>query len=228
MKHRIVKLALALSASAAIALAASYSHAADAATGTAADRAGELKQWREKCNDPDPDLRLAHIEQAIATNDAPVQRICTRSALESDNLDIKNLGLRAAIASSTQITFTVEQSPGLIEAFKKAGNDERALNQVNDSYLNRHWNYLKNGLVFLVDGAKVTGSSSVWFCMVDCQRRDDTYKGNAVVTGNKISWVGRTSLGTCTLNLTLEKGGELKGMFQVDKEPAFPVSVKLL
>ncbi|MEW7009646.1 hypothetical protein [Lentilitoribacter sp. EG35] len=75
---------------------------------SAEERAGELKNWREQCNHPDPDLRLAYLEAALETNDASINRICVRLALKSDNADLRNLGLRAAIASFDQITFEVD------------------------------------------------------------------------------------------------------------------------
>lgn len=64
----------------------------------AAERAGQLKTWREQCSDPDPDLRLAYIEAAIASGDAAVMRICVRQSLESDDADIRNLGQSPAPA----------------------------------------------------------------------------------------------------------------------------------
>ena len=84
------------------------------------ERAGQLKTWRQQCADPDVDLRSAYIEAAIASKDVVVVRICVRLALESNDADIRNLGLRAAIASISQLTFAVTIPPELAQAYEDA------------------------------------------------------------------------------------------------------------
>lgn len=198
-------------------------------TNAATDRAGLLKEWREKCNDPDPDLRLAYIEQAILSNDTPIQRICTKIALESDNNDIRNLGLRTAISASTQITFHVEMPQKIADDLKKAGNDEDRIKKVTSSSEYRNWEMLKNGLVFEIESTEKTSPTSVWYPMIMQSSRYDGYKGKAVITGNKIVWVGRLTVhDTGSFNLTLHTGGEIKGNLQVGNTIIFAINAKLL
>lgn len=195
------------------------------------ERAGELVQWREHCNDPDPDLRLAYIENAISTNDVSIKRICVRLAAESDNADIRNLGLRAAIASLNQITFSVEMPRLLQDALKKAGNREG----LNDGRLNSiydRYEIVKNGIPMVVVDAAVPSSTSIWYPLTDRDKKDDRFKGTATIRGDQILWVGSIALGggsssEATINVKLERGGELKGFFQYHDSPLFPVSAKL-
>lgn len=197
---------------------------------TAADRAGDLKLWRERCNDPDPDLRLAYIEEAIVAKDSPAQRICIKTALESDNHEIRNLGLRAAIAITPQITFTVGMPPALAAALESVNHDEKAIKQTKAFQVYEYWTRLQGGLVFMIEGAKANSPSSVWYSMTSQSSKSDSRKGNAVVTGNRLVWVGTSGLSamsSCTLNVILGSGGELKGTFQISDEPPFPIVATL-
>jgi len=91
------------------------------------DRAGDIKLWRDQCNDSDPDLRTAYVEEAIATKGTTIKRICVRLAMESSDDDVRNLGLRAAIAMLKEISFKVEIQPELQQYISDAGDDKKKL-----------------------------------------------------------------------------------------------------
>lgn len=196
----------------------------------AEDRAGELKSWREQCNDPDPDLRLAYVEKAVASGDAAVQRICIRLALESDNADIRNLGLRAAVAMQQQIRFDVAIPPQLAAALKSASGSEKKMAEIDRWYVMRSWRTMENGLVFAIDGAEVGSSSSVWFPLAGLSDSSNNYKGKATIVGTTLNWLGRVNLtpDVCTLDAQLKAGAELAGMFHCGDNWSFPVSARLL
>jgi hypothetical protein len=205
--------------------------APQASAQTVAERAGELKTWREQCNDPDPDLRLAYVEAALATGDASIQRICIRIALESGNADIRNLGLRAAIARLDQITFAVEIPAELKAAYDEAGNDRKKLDKIERaSWSARNYATIQNGLTFILEDASVTSSSSSWYPLGGVAEKSENYQGKAVITGDAIDWVGNASLGRswkCRLHVVLAAGGILEGKLQCANHVAFPVSAKL-
>ncbi|UIK04107.1 hypothetical protein [Neorhizobium galegae] len=196
----------------------------------AQDRAGELKAWREQCNDPDPDLRLAYVEKAVAGGDAAIQRICTRLALDSDNADIRNLGLRTAVATLPQIRFSVEIPPQLTAAIKAASGNEKKMAELERSYIMRSWQLMQNGLIFEIDGAEPGTSNSVWYPMVGLNDRNNNYKGKTTIVGSRLTWLGRANLpqGECSLNIQLKAGSELAGTFQCADAWPFAVSAKLL
>lgn len=205
-----------------------------AATGTqaqtAADRAGELKVWREQCSDPDPDLRLAYIEAAIGTKDTAVIRICARQSLESDDSDTRNLGLRAALASMDQIRFEVEMPELLADALADADDDEKKLAEIERWYIKRDWQGLQGGLVFEIDKADMIKGSAVWFPMVNRSARYDRHTGKVAITGDTVTWVGAANLATgdCTLTASLVPGPALEGEFLCVQGEPFPVTAKLL
>lgn len=201
-----------------------------ASSQTAEDRAGEIKQWRERCAEPDVDLRTANIEGAIDTGDVTIIRICSRQALEADDADVRNLGLRAALASVERITFSVEMPEALAKAKEAAGNDQKKLATVDRLYVANDWGILQSGLVFELSEATVTGGSSVWFPLAGLSERNDRYSGKAHVTGSRVTWVGRASLSVpeCKLDVGIEPGAELVGVFHCDRSPPFPVRAKLL
>lgn len=197
----------------------------------AAERAGQLKDWRNACTDPDPDLQLAYLEAAIATGDTAIIRICVREALESDNADILNLGLRAALASAPRITFQTSIPPELKKEYDNAGKDKEKLNQISHYYINGTWLDLRPGLTFEVTDAKIESSTATWTSLVDSNKPDERNKGISRITGTRVTWQGQVAAGrtwTCILDAELVAGQKLQGELSCPKQWAIPVSLKLL
>lgn len=197
---------------------------------SAEERAGELKMWRQQCADSDVDLRTAYIEKAIASEDVAIIRICVRLALESSDADIRNLGLRAAIASISQLTFAATMPPQLAQAYEEAGDDERALQKVEGYYITRIFRTIKNGLVFEIKKADVTAGTSIWYPLAGLAQASDRYKGQATVIGDRVSWVGSADLsgGDCSFQVELTEGAILTGQFQCNDYWKVPISAPLL
>ncbi|MCW1751114.1 hypothetical protein [Rhizobium acaciae] len=213
-----------------IALLAVWAAPASSFAQETSNRAGELKTWREQCNDPDPDLRLAYVEQAVATGDVAVQRICVRLALDSDNADIRNLGLRAAFAATSRLSFSVDMPPELEAALKAAGSNEKKQAEIARWYVMQDYQVLKNGLYIEIDGAVVSAGISTWYPLVGLNQRDDRFRGQASVNGSRVNWVGSALLSkqACSIDVQLDAGAVLKGKLQCSDLPAFPISAKLL
>jgi hypothetical protein len=197
---------------------------------TAIERASEIKTWRDQCSDPDADLRIAYIEAAIASKDMAIMRVCVRQSLESDNADIRNLGLRAAIASVDQLRFDADMPASLAAALKKAGNDDDALRDVGRLYVAQMWSYLETGLVFSITDADITSGTSTWWPLAQLDSPSDNFKGKATVVGDQVTWVGsaRLVLTDCRLNLDLVAGPMLQGTFQCGRADPFTVRARLL
>lgn len=197
----------------------------------ATDRAGDIKLWRDQCNDGDPDLRTAYVEEAIETKGTTVKRICVRLALGSSDDDVRNLGLRAAIAMQKEFTFKVEMPPELKLALSKAGDDQKKLEDLNSSYEMRAYQIIKNGLTFSITEAEVATDRSVWFPYGGLSAPHNNFKGPATIVGDEVTWVGNADLGygyKCQLSAKLGNGAELVGKLQCNTFRAFPVSAKLL
>lgn len=201
-----------------------------AAAQVATDRAGEIKTWRDQCADPDIDLRTAYIEQAIATSDTAVIRVCLRQALESDDADIRNLGLRAALASISQMTFEVTMPPELEKAYAEAKSNDKKVADIDRYLVSANYRLIKQGLIFAIDGADVSAGTSKWFPMAGLDAINDNYFGTTQVIGDKLNWVGRAYLqdSPCTLSVRVTSGAQLGGLFQCGQEWAFPVTAQLL
>ncbi len=199
---------------------------------TAEERAASLKTWRAQCADPDPTLRLAYLEAAIATTDLSIQRICIREALENDDADVRNLGLRAALATMNKIAFETWMPPKLDAAYKQAGNDEDKLREINRYNIVRTYDVVRNGLVFDIKSASITSGQSVWYPLATRDRAHDNYRGDALVVGSKLTWHGAMDLGgyksSCTLAVVLTTGAVLEGALQCDRQWAIPVAAPLL
>lgn len=198
---------------------------------SAADRAGELKTWREQCSDPDPDLRLAYVEAALESEDASVARICIRQSLDSANADIRNLGLRAALAAADRITFAVTPPATLAKALQEAKGDAKKLGELERSHEMRHWRVLQSGLTVEIDEADLKSGTSKWHPLAGLGERHKSYVGQATVTGDAVNWVGRVALplpNDCIMNLALSEGSTLSGVFKCGQLEPFPVSASLL
>jgi len=181
----------------------------------AQDRAGALQTWREQCADPDPDLRLAYIENAIATNDASIQRICIRLALQSDNADIRNLGLRAAIVSVPQITFMTTMPKSLENDLKQTAGDEQKLRNVYNSQTYRLYAGVKGGLSMRSEKNEFEKNNFIWNSLAENSEVEGRYSGKAVIIGSKISWTGKIRAHdeyNCSINVSLTKDAKLSGL----------------
>ena len=196
-------------------------------------RAASLQTWREQCSDPDPDLRLAYVESAIANKDASVQRICIRLALQSDNSDIRNLGLRAAIAATQQITFMPTMPKSLEAELRKGADDENFMRKVKETYASRVYETTQNGLKMCSDKVEIGKNSFLWNTLAaNVELRKDGFT-KATITGSKISWTGYvniSSLGTisCSVNVALTREGKLAGKLLCDKTPPIDIIADLL
>jgi len=201
------------------------------AQSTALERAGEIKAWRDQCNHPDPDLRLAYLEAALETKDESIERICIRSALKNDNNDVRNLGLRAAIASFDQLSFDVEMPPQLAKYIEEADGDSDRLNEIGDWYITQDYNVIQNGMVFEIKGASVSKGQSTWFPLGGRSNSHKNLQGEATIVGERLRWIGLAKLArdwTCTLDVGLNAAGELEGFFQCRDLWPFPVKASLL
>lgn len=197
----------------------------------ATDRAGDIKLWRSQCNDADPDLRTAYVEEAIETKGTTIKRICVRLAMESSDDDVRNLGLRAAIAMQRELRFKVEMPPELSDALSKARDDQGKLNDIDKTAEMRIYQIIKSGLTFGITDAEVATDRSVWFPYGSLSTPNDNYKGPASIVGDEITWVGNAyfaSGSVCRLTGRLDNGARLVGELQCDSHSAFPVSARLL
>ncbi len=195
------------------------------------DRAGEIKLWREQCNDPDVDLRTAYIEQAIETAGATVKRICIRKALESTDADIRNLGLRAALANIQQLAFKTEMPEPLKAAYKKAAGKDKDLKQVDNYYISKIYRVVQNNLVFEIKEGSVTTAQSVWYPLGSISEASDSYKGVATVVGDEVNWTGGASLGvraTCRVTAKIKEGATLEGVLHCNDYWPIPIKAPLL
>jgi len=204
--------------------------AAPALSQTATDRAGELKAWREQCTDPDSDLRMAYVEAALETDDAAVIRICVRQSLESDNSDIRNLGLRATLASLEQLSFAIEPPAKLTDALESAEGDEDKLSSIANWFIARDWQSLQNGLVFAIQKADFARGTATWMPTVNLTKPSERNVGKLTIVGDAITWVGSASLANseCSLNARLTAGPALEGEWLCSRGEPFKVRADLL
>lgn len=103
---------------------------------TPQERVAQIQEWRENCSDPNPDLRLAYIEAALAESDPTLSRICLELALLSDDPNIRDLGLRAALARAERLIFDLEM-PAAYQAAIESAENERAREEVEEQWSQR-------------------------------------------------------------------------------------------
>lgn len=195
------------------------------------ERAVAIKTWRAQCNDPDPDLRLAYLEAALETNDNTIIRTCARLALNSDNSDLRNLGLRAILASKEQINFEVTQPIEITKAIEDAGDDEDKLREIGNWYTSRAYRKIRNGMTYIVEKAKTSSSSAHWTAIGGRSSAHKDFRGKAIIVGDRVTWTGKAELDSyqnCQLNVVLGSGAKLSGSLICDNLHSFPVHVDLM
>lgn len=191
-------------------------------------RAGALQTWREQCADPDPDMRLAYLESAIASNDTSIQRICIRLALQSDNADIRNLGLRAALVSVPQITFVTTMPRSFENDLKHAAGDDKKLSNIKNSQGYRLYEGVRGGLIMCSEKVEFERNNFIWNSLASNSEVRSDFTGKAVIIGSRINWTGRVFgiAGTgynCTINVGVTSDAKLKGV--LDCRDAAPIDI---
>src|ERR1700728_4808787 len=71
-------------------------------------RQEELAKVQELLSDPDPNARLANMEEIVKSGDATRLQVALRIVFHSDDPNMRALGLRAYIASLHELTFDIE------------------------------------------------------------------------------------------------------------------------
>jgi|GEM_PF-4455062 len=197
------------------------------------ERAAKIKEWRANCSDPDPDLRLAYIEGAIATNDRTIIRACVRQTLNSQNEDVRNLALRAALAASERLTMMFDMPESYREAVAKAGGDPAKLKTITKKYTKPLWPHGQmNGLVTLVAKSTAFESQvSEWFVLGTNAKEMDAHTAKLTIFGNSISGNGTINIsnyvGKLLFNLSLDKEGMLVGTGNIYYGENYTMKIKL-
>lgn len=181
---------------------------------TAQNTAAILQTWRTACADPNPDLAIGYLQEAMNTKNRLVNRVCLRQVLESDNADVRSTALRIVVGSVPLIQFRVSKPEGEI------GNNAQL------------WSYIQTGLVFqAVDGDPQNGSAT-WHSLVTNAQPNKNLAGQVDVFGSGLRWAGRVQIGvatnTCRLSAELTQGDAISGTFQCEAGPLFPVTASLL
>lgn len=198
---------------------------------TAMERAAALKTWRAQCSEPDPDLQLGYLEEAITLNDESILRICLRQTLNSDNADTLNLALRTAIASKKRLIFETSLPPELAKAYQGVGRDKKKKEEIDDSYIAQLYSYIANGLAFEIRDAELGSNRSLWLSIAKNSEPDDRFSGQAYAVGSKVTWTGSIWVGstyTCDLATRIVPGSRLEGTLNCDRLWPVPVTAPLL
>ncbi|KIX11843.1 hypothetical protein [Dethiosulfatarculus sandiegensis] len=224
MKHTALMLLVTVCVTA---LSLQGSYAADAT-----NRAASLKTWRTQCSDPDPDMQIGYLEEAIALKDESILRICLRQTLNSDNADTRNLALRTAISARNRIIFETTMPAELTNAYKKAEKDKRKKKEVDGSPTARLYSVISNGLIFDIQNAELGSNRSLWFPIAGNTKADDRFSGRADVVGTKVIWTGEIAYTggqytTCDLQIKLVRGSRLEGTLKCEGMWTIPVRAPL-
>ncbi|WP_149777242.1 hypothetical protein [Ruegeria intermedia] len=181
-----------------------------AAQSNAASIAAALQSWRDACSDPNPDLVIGYMADAVATASIEVRKACLRQVFASDNVDLRSAALRITITSLPRIRFRV--SP--------------------ESANHNFYGAIQTGLIFeAAEGDLATGTAK-WFPLVKNSQPSDDYSGTVAVLGTGIVWKGRVygpgGVTGCSLSADLAEGAALQGIIHCGNQGTYPVAADLL
>ncbi len=172
--------------------------------------AASLQSWRDACSDPNPDLALGYLMDAVATGSVDVRKACLRQVLLSDNADLQNSALRVLITSLPVIRFrmTEEVRPG----------NSRIAHLVAS---------LKTGLLFQVSDGNAQAGTAIWRPAIDTPQPGADAAGTMTVFGSDVHWAGTAAYYgktyPCTLTASLVEGKRLAGIFACESSVSIPV-----
>ena len=86
-------------------------------------RQAEFAKVQELFADPDPNMRLANMEQIVNSGDATKFDLALSLAFHSDDQSMRALGMRAYIASLHGLTFDMQLPPQTQRQYDEAQGD---------------------------------------------------------------------------------------------------------
>jgi hypothetical protein len=89
----------------------------------AQSRREELAKLQEMLSDPDPNARLAYLEEIVKTDDVTKIQSALRIVFQSDDQHMRALAVRAYIASFKELTFDLQLQPEIQRQYDDAQAD---------------------------------------------------------------------------------------------------------
>jgi hypothetical protein len=187
------------------------------AQSNAASIAAAMQSWRDACGDPNPDLALGYLVDAVATGNIDVRKACLRQILASDNSDLRSSALRVVIATLPLIRFRV----GAPEADDRLNSSDARIQKS-----------ISTGLVFQSSGGNADTGTATWFPLIANPAASQELQGTVTVLGSGVIWAGRAQYANirddCKLTAELDTETHLIGQFQCGTGYLFPVSASML
>ncbi|MEO1313094.1 MAG: hypothetical protein AAFV27_04365 [Pseudomonadota bacterium] len=172
--------------------------------------AAALQSWRDACGDPNPDLAIGYLADAVATNNIDVRKACMRQVFASDNVDLKSAALRITIAALPLVRFRVEKPA-------EAG---------------RFYNTIQTGFVFSAANGDEAKGTATWFTTISNTQPEETYSGTVSVLGPGIVWQGKVRYGSgayvCQLATDLADGAVLQGIVNCGNLGVYNITANLM
>lgn len=151
---------------------------------------------QEAINDPDPLTRLANMEAIVDEGDALKVQIAIRTAMTSDDRDLRSLAMKAFIARLSEVTFAMSVDPKEVSDLQRAAT-EQARREILDrrNYYLRHLDTAKYAQKFVFRNFDLkTGKGEV---------ARDEYRGtnqwrNFAIIGDRLAFTSETCIGGYT------------------------------
>lgn len=172
--------------------------------------AATLQSWRDACSDPNPDLALGYLMDAVATGSVDVRKACLRQVLLSDNADLQNSALRVLMTSLPVVRFR------MTEEIRPANS--RIAHLIAS---------LRTGLLFQVSDGNTQAGTATWRPAIDTPQPGEEATGTMTVFGSDVHWAGMaTYYGKtypCSLTVSLVEGQRLAGTLVCESSAPIPV-----
>lgn len=185
-----------------------------AAQSNAETIAATLQSWRDACSDPNPDLALGYLMDAVATGSVDVRKACLRQVLLSDNADLQNSALRVLMTSLPVVRFRVTE--------EVQPSNTRFAHLVAS---------LRTGLLFQVSDGNAQTGTAVWKPAIDAPQPGEGAAGTMTIFGSDVHWAGTAAyygkIYPCTLMASLVEGKRLAGVFVCESNMSIPVEASL-
>jgi hypothetical protein len=126
-------------------------------------RHDELAKTQEMLADPDPNARLAYLEEIVASGDATKIHAALQFAFHSDDPSLRSLAMRAYIGSLKELEFDIQLPPHMEDQYEALQADPDKLRDFENRYqymsiVEHHGLHVHMTL----DYAMANGTGSVW------------------------------------------------------------------
>jgi hypothetical protein len=192
-----------------------------------ARRREELARVIDKVNDPDPLMRIANLEEIIARGDATEVQLAVKTALASNDAELRGIALRGYAANLRDLYLDTRVPKELEAKLSEADPRDREALQIKQA-LATWQRTTSNRLHVRIDKIDMKSGRFVAYGMNRLDKPNEQMRGEGQIVGGRMRMdVGFWGAKRCTIELSPAPSLNLEGTAVCEDMPRMLVSMPM-